>query len=265
MGRANGGCKACTHTHTEVAKTWLIRRLFSQSQSINPLYLPTIPAHTPSDPTRRKTIDRKTDYVLSYSHRDPTTANLYKRLAVAGISEIGHTLDAFTKRTALYCSVEVKPASGDHTEAELQMSLAIAAAILKKQSLAHDAQILLEPTSIVEPSLTVIGHEHSLYYAYPRDDGIHVLGPDLDRFERLSTESMRDVFRLLRTYGNILEFGADEGTTGYFGRFLGPVLETLAGNPHAQQITQFTSYLVIHFVAYQVLQENSHRTSLWRR
>ncbi|KAH7119534.1 hypothetical protein B0J11DRAFT_440129, partial [Dendryphion nanum] len=40
-----------------------------QSQSINPLYLSTIPAPTPTDPSRRKPIDRKTDYVLSYSHR----------------------------------------------------------------------------------------------------------------------------------------------------------------------------------------------------
>jgi hypothetical protein len=233
MGRTNGGYKACTHTHIEAAKTWLIRRLFSQSQSINPLYLPTIPAPIPGDATRRKTIDRKTDYVLSYSHRDLTFANLYKRLAEADIREIGHTLDASTKRTALFSSFEVKPASGDHTDAELQMSLSIAAAILKKQSLAHDAQIALEPAIMVEPSLTIVGHNHSLYYAYPRTDGVHVLGPDLDRFGRLSTDSIRGVFGLLRVYGNILEFGADD-KTGYWGRFLGPVLESLAGNSRAE-------------------------------
>jgi hypothetical protein len=205
--------------------------MFSQSQSINPLYLPTILAPTPSDATRRKTIDRKTDYVLSYSHRDPTFADLYERLATAYRKEIGHTLDAFTKRTALFSSIEVKPASGDHTEAELQMSLAIAASILNKQSLAHDARIVVEPTIMVEPSLTIVGHEHSVYYAYPRADGIHVLGPDLDRFERLSTDSIRGVFRLLAVYGNILNYGADEGSTGYLGRFLKPVLEKLASSP----------------------------------
>jgi hypothetical protein len=114
------------------------------------------------------------------------------------------------------------------------MSSSIAAVLLKKQALAHEARIALEPAIMVEPSLTIIGHEHSLYYAYPRVDGIHVLGPDLDRFERLSTESIRGVFQLLRAYGNILEFGADEGGMGYLGRFLRPVLEMLASDPRAQ-------------------------------
>jgi hypothetical protein len=193
-----------------------------------------MPAPTPSDATRRKTVDHKTEYVLSYSHRDPAFADLYKRLAVANRSEIGHTLDAFTKQTALFSSFEVRAASGDYTEAELQMSLSIAASLLKKQSLAHEAQIALEPAIMVEPSLIIVGHEHFLYYAYSRVDSIHILGPDLDRFERLSTESIRGVFRLLRAYGNILEFGADEGRTGYLGRFIGPVLEMLARDPRAQ-------------------------------
>jgi hypothetical protein len=115
------------------------------------------------------------------------------------------------------------------------MSLSIAAALLKKQSLADEAQIALpEPAIMVEPSFVIIGHAHSLYYAYPRVGGIHVLGPDLDRFERLSTESLRGVFRLLGLYRNIIEFGADEGSTGYLGRFLGPVLEMLANDPRAR-------------------------------
>jgi hypothetical protein len=114
------------------------------------------------------------------------------------------------------------------------MSLSIAAALLKKQSLAHEAQIVLEPAIMVEPALNIVGHKHSLYYAYPRIGGIHVLGPDLDRFERLSTESLRGVFRLLGLYRNIIEFGADEGSTGYLGRFLGPVLEMLANDPRAR-------------------------------
>ena len=61
---------------------------------------------------------------------------------------------------------------------------------------------------MVEPALTIVGHEHSIYYAYPREDlvsrrsGVHVLGPDLDRFERLSTDSIRGVFRLVGLYGD---------------------------------------------------------------
>lgn len=98
----------------------------------------------------------------------------------------------------------------------------------------HDAQIALEPTIMVESSLTIVEHEHSLCYAYPRTNGVHVLGPDLDRFERLSTESISGIFRLLASYGNILDFGVDDGSTGYLGRFFSPVLENLARNPRAQ-------------------------------
>lgn len=206
----------------------------SQSQSINPLYLSTVPAPTPTDPTRRKTIDRKTDYVLSYSHRNAEISELYKRLDTENNRVIGHTLDAFTKRTALFSGFEVKSASGDHTEAELQMSIWIAASLRKKQELARLAQMSFEPTTMVEPSLTIVGHEHSVYFAYPREhlvaerNGVHILGPDLDRFERLSTDSVRGVFRLLRLYGNILKYGMDEEEDGYWGRFFRPLLNNLA-------------------------------------
>ncbi|OCK73998.1 hypothetical protein K432DRAFT_387067 [Lepidopterella palustris CBS 459.81] len=211
-----------------------------QSQSINPLYLSTIPAPTLTDSTRRKSIDRKTDYVLSYSHRDSNISTLYKRLDAANNREIGHTLDTFTKRTALFSGFEVKPASGDHTEAELQMSIWIAASLRKKQELAQVAQVPFELTTMVEPALTIVGHEHSVYYAYPHDDlvfgrsGVHVLGPDLDRFERLSTDSIRGIFRLVRLYGNLLKYGMDKGVEGYWGRFFGPVLDKLASIPGEQ-------------------------------
>ena len=163
---------------------------------------------------------------------------IYKRLGAANSSEIGHTLDTFTKRTALFSGFEVKAASGASTEAELQMSIWIAASLRKKQELAEIAQIEFEPATIVEPAITIVGHEHSIYYAYlcedlgSRKDGVHVLGPDRDRFERLSTETIRGIFRLLRLYGNLLEYGMEEGEGGYWGRFLEPVLNKLAGPSH---------------------------------
>jgi hypothetical protein len=218
----------------DLSNMWLIRRLSRQSQSINSLYLSTIPASTITDPNRRKPIDRKTDYVLSYSHRDSNISALYRGLEAANNSEIGHTLDTFTKRTALFSGFEVKPASGDHTEAELQMSIWIAASLRKKQELARIAQVQLQLTAMAEPALTIVGHEHSVYYAYPRADlmsgrsGVHILGPDLDRFERLSTDSIRGVFRLARFYGNLMVYGMDEGENGYWGGLFRPILETLA-------------------------------------
>ena len=222
------------HLPARLLETQLTCRTSSQSQSINPLYLSMIPAPVPTDPARRIAIDRKTDYVLSYSHRDPDISAIYERLDATNNSEIGHTLDTFTKRTALFSGFEVKPASGDHTEAELQMSIWIAASLRKKQELARLAQVQFEPAAMTEPAVTIVGHEHSVYYAYPREDlvsgrsGVHVLGPDRDRFERLSTDSIRGIFRLIRLYRNLLEYGMDEGEDGYWARFLEPVLNKLA-------------------------------------
>jgi hypothetical protein len=187
----------------------------SQSQSINPLYLSTVAVGE-----RRKPMDRKTDYVFSYSHRHPEISALYDLLDANNTRDIGPTLDTFTKRTALFSGFEVKPASGDHTDAELRMSIWIAASLRKKQELLQDAQISVDPTLIVEPSFTIVGHDHSVYYACPRDDlvsgrnGIHVVGPDLDRFERLSTNSIRGIFRLLKFYGNLMNYGSDQSDDG---------------------------------------------------
>lgn len=228
----NGGSRMCKNIES---LTQTATDSPSQSQSINPVYLSTVPAPTPTDPTGRKPIDRKTDYVLSYSHRDPDISALYKSLDDANNRHIGHTVDTFTKRTALFSGFEIKPASGNHAEAELQMSIWIAAALCKKQELARSAQVSLDPAAIVEPALTIVGHEHAVYYAYPREDvvsgrgGVHVLGPDVDRFERLSTDSIRGIFRLIRMYGNLLEYGMDERNDGYWGGFLKPILYQLAG------------------------------------
>jgi len=88
---------------------------------------------------------------------------------------------------------------------------------------------------MVEPALTIVGHEHSVYYAFPQKDlvsgrsGVHILGPDLDRFERLSTDSIRGIFRLVMLYGNLLKYGMDEGEDGYWGGLFRPVLNKLAG------------------------------------
>lgn len=147
------------------------------------------------------------------------------------MGDVGHTMDAFTKRSALFSGFEIKPASGDQTEAELQISIWSAASIRKKQ----EPQLSLEPAAMVEPAFTIVGHEHHVYYCYPRHNlvsgrsGVHVLGPDLDRFERLSTDSVRGIFRLLRLYGNVLAYGADEDEHGYWGGVLGKTLTRLAG------------------------------------
>ena len=91
----------------------------SQSQSIDPAYLSEVPAPTANHANRSKLIDRKIDFVFLFSHRYPTFSALYKLLTAANKGEISHSLDTFTKRTALFSAFEVKPADGVRTEAEL--------------------------------------------------------------------------------------------------------------------------------------------------
>jgi hypothetical protein len=90
------------------------------------------------------------------------------------------------------------------------------------------------PIIMVEPSLAIVGHEQALYCAYPCTGDVDVLSPDLDWFERLSTESIRGFSRLLVFYRKILSSWVDHGTTGCLGRFFRPVLENLARNAQAQ-------------------------------
>ena len=88
---------------------------------------------------------------------------------------------------------------------------------------------------MVEPALTIVGHQHSVYYAYPRErlvsprSDVHVLGSDSDRFKGVGTDSVREIFRLIRLYGNLLKYGMDEGEDGYWGGFFKPILDKLVG------------------------------------
>ncbi|KAF1351454.1 hypothetical protein EJ07DRAFT_159381 [Lizonia empirigonia] len=155
---------------------------------------------------------------------------LTKSSNAASKGEVSHTTDTFIKRTALFSGFEIKPASGVQTEAELQISIWSAASIRKKQELVRYAKLALNPAALVEPMFTIVGHEHHVYYCYPRDNlvairsGVHVLGPDSFRFERLSTDSVRGIFRLLRLYGDVLGYGANEEEDGYWGGVLGKTL-----------------------------------------
>ena len=271
--------------------------LHRQSQTINPQYLSLVPSSLPSNPDKLAPVERKTDFVFSYSHLpSPGFESLYDRLRAANNAEVGHTTDTFTKRTALFSGIEVKSTSGDKAEAELQISIWMAASLRKKAELVkyapfkatlcgaeanvsasgmdvddanrecdvnadnvdadddgdahanernpnptgdkedtHDAHLCyaqpaanIPPTlaTLPEPALTIIGHEHYIYYAYlDSAANIHILGPDIDRFGNVSTRSIRGIFALVRLYGRILEYGMDE--RGFGGQILG-VLERLA-------------------------------------
>jgi hypothetical protein len=180
-------------------------------------------------------------------------------LAAANTPVVSHTTDNCTQRLGLFSGIEVKPENGDLKEAELQITIWMAANLRKKMELGHLAFPVsdvpptpdhvadnatgsadkvganVRPLHLIEPALTIIGNEHKVYYAYPSsaEGDIRVLGPD-EKFAPLTTRSVQGIFKLLRLYGRMLEWGiGKEASTrlewGLWGAFLGPVLKTLAG------------------------------------
>jgi hypothetical protein len=69
----------------------------------------------------------------------------------------------------------------------------------------------LDFTAFLEPGLTILGHEHRLYYAFPTSTAgdISILGPD-ERFKSLSTRSIEGIFRLAIVYATLLDYGCGE-------------------------------------------------------
>jgi hypothetical protein len=58
--------------------------------------------------------------------------------------------------------------------------------------------------ALLEPALTIIGHEHKIYYAYPSSatGDVTILGPD-EKFTNLSTRSIQGIFKLISFYATI--------------------------------------------------------------
>jgi hypothetical protein len=74
--------------------------------------------------------------------------------------------------------------------------------------------------TLPEPALTIVGHEHYVYYTYLDSvANTHIPGPNIDRFGNVSTRSIRGISALVRLYGRTLEYGMDE--RGFGGRFWG--------------------------------------------
>ena len=236
----------------------LLTDICRQSQNIQPRYLSTVPEPTSTSTSRRVALTRKTDFCFSYSCFDSQFAELYTQLAAAQTPVVSHTLDNCTQRLALFSGIEVKPENGDLKEAELQVSIWMAASLRKKMELARLAFPMSVPPStpddtadnattpmdkaittvqslhLLEPAITIIGNEHKIYYAYPSSlkGDVTVLGPD-EKFAGLSTRSVQGIFKLVRFYGRMLAWGFDREAitnvhgTGLWEAFLGPVLESL--------------------------------------
>jgi hypothetical protein len=135
--------------------------------------------------------------------------------------------DAFSRSTALFSCVEVKPASGDHTEAEYQLGIWMASSLRKKMQLACRAG-LASMENLVEPCFPVVGHETYVYLAYMglQGDTVHMLGPGVGLCE---TRTVSGMFRTLKLWRNAIWYGRGEGNGGFWGGFMELVLQKLAG------------------------------------
>jgi hypothetical protein len=142
--------------------------------------------------------------------------------------------DAFTKTTALFSCVEVKPASGDHTEAKYQLSIWMAASLRKKMQLARRVG-LVDKSGLVEPCFAIVGHETHVYFAYiasEERDTVNILGPEVGSLGLCETRSVSGIFRALRLWRNVINdrYGRDGGSEGFWGSYMGVVLQRLAGD-----------------------------------
>ncbi|RMZ71985.1 ribonuclease h [Pyrenophora seminiperda CCB06] len=196
--------------------------MFRQTQLIEPAYLST-------DPITGRRHDQTVHFTLSYSHETSDLAALYARLSPHS-SAVSHVSDAFTKTTALFSGIEVKPSSGNKPEAEYQVSIWMGASLRKKAELARKAGLSEMTSVLIEPAIVVVGSEWYFYLVYLQPTGaVHVL-----EHGRCSTISISGVFKILRVLKNIIEYGLEgfeggpEAKAGYWGGFLGPVLERLA-------------------------------------
>lgn len=178
-------------------------------------------------------LDRKADFTLSFSHMPSAGFNgIYSRLRAANASVISHMADAFTRTTALFSCVEVKPASGDRTEAGYQLSIWMAASLRKKLQLARCVG-LVDKSGLVEPCFSIVGHETRVYFAFmgsEETDAVHILGPEVGCFGLCETGSVSGIFRTLRLWRNVIAYGRDESREGFWGGFMEEVLQRLAGD-----------------------------------
>jgi hypothetical protein len=185
--------------------------LSRQSQAINPEYLSRV-----SDTSgKARLLDRKADFTLSFSHMpSPGFEDLYSRLRTANRPVVSHITNAFTKTTALFSCIEVKPASSDQTEAEYQVSVFIAASMRQKKQLSQ--QVGIEDISnLVEPCFTIVRHKTHVYFAYiglEEKDIVHILGPEVSSLRLCETSSVSSVFRTLRLWRNVIRYGRGEGS-----------------------------------------------------
>ena len=108
----------------------------------------------------------------------------------------------------------------------------MAASLRKKMQLARRVG-LVDKSGLVEPCFAIVGHETHVYFAYMASedrDAVHILGPEVGSLGFCETSSVSGVFRALRLWRNVIAYGRDGGSEGFWGGFMGAVLQRLAGD-----------------------------------
>ncbi|KAF2820937.1 hypothetical protein CC86DRAFT_113311 [Ophiobolus disseminans] len=131
-------------------------------------------------------------------------------------------------RRRIWPGVRYIPAKRDIPSLDKAIDVASASARATSPS-----DCLPDLSALIEPGVTIIGPEHKVYYGFlstpvvsdnPGSGTVSVLGHD-ERLPLLMTQTVQGIFQLARLCGDILEYGMDEGVEGFWGAFLGPVLE----------------------------------------
>jgi hypothetical protein len=144
---------------TDLARTNQFAR--RQTQTINSDVLPVSP--------KNYRVQRKADFTFSFNRNTPEASDLYNRLGLAGVGEIiGHTMDANTKRLALFSGIEVKQENGGKDEALVQLAIWLAAGLdnIKRLSNLGHKRPYRAGEFKATVGWTVIGHDWHTYVAY---------------------------------------------------------------------------------------------------
>lgn len=160
----------------------------SQTQAIAGQHLPRIQSRVHS---------RKTDFALALSPEDARITELRRKALTLGLP-LSHMSDAFTSTVPIIHPMEVKAASGNAEEAQLQVAVFHAATLSFLSDIGSGANARDKDTSRMPPTLgwTVIGHTWTVYIAWKDGDGnVTVRSPSLPR--PLGTASPLELFSLL--------------------------------------------------------------------
>lgn len=114
-------------------------------------------------------VQRKADYTFAFHRNNEQVSELYNKLHLVGLGDmISQTMDANTKRLALFSGIEVKQENGGKDEALAQLAIWLAAGLENVRRLAEIGQKRQFSVEELRPTVgwTIIGHDWHTYIAH---------------------------------------------------------------------------------------------------